>query len=112
MVIKLIDKVNNIEYPINNGAKQVTIGRKSEKYDPGTRPPDIKITGNSKEVSKISRNHCAIYSEGGRYFIKDAGSQNHTFVNGDNLFGEKRELKNKDKIRLGGYYTLEVKFEK
>lgn len=49
---------------------------------------------------KVSRNHCAIVVENGRYFIKDGGSRNGTYLNGEKTTGS-APLKDGDQIRLG-----------
>jgi pSer/pThr/pTyr-binding forkhead associated (FHA) protein len=111
MGLKLIDRVKKTEYPVKEGAKQVIIGREAEKYHDGQHPPDIKIAGDSPEIARVSRNHCIIYIEGGKYYIQDAKSHNGTFVNGEHVF-DKKELSNGDKIGLGNYCTLEIRIEK
>ena len=62
-----------------------------------SRACDLTVPG----VSDISREHCCIRrKEGKEYTIKDLGSTNGTFVNGDRLKAEV-ELKDGDRIRLG-----------
>lgn len=48
----------------------------------------------------ISRRHCRIFSEGGRYFIEDLGSANGTRVNG-NALKEKQALSGGEQLSLG-----------
>lgn len=48
----------------------------------------------------ISRHHCAIIVEEGYVAIRDFGSKNGTFVNGDRVRAE-QELKNGDRISVG-----------
>lgn len=50
----------------------------------------------------VSRAHANIRTEGGRFFIIDTNSTNHTFVNGKMILpNEEKEIMDKDKIRLG-----------
>jgi predicted component of type VI protein secretion system len=48
----------------------------------------------------ISKKHCAIVVDAGKILIRDYGSTNGTFVNDEQVSGEK-EIKNGDKIRIG-----------
>jgi pSer/pThr/pTyr-binding forkhead associated (FHA) protein len=48
----------------------------------------------------VSRHHCAIVVEEGYVGIRDFGSKNGTFVNGERVKAE-RELKNGDRITVG-----------
>ena len=62
-----------------------------------SRACDLTVPG----VSDISREHCCIRrKEDGKYSIKDLGSTNGTFLNGDRLKAES-ELRDGDRIRLG-----------
>jgi pSer/pThr/pTyr-binding forkhead associated (FHA) protein len=47
----------------------------------------------------VSRHHCAIVVEDGGVNVRDYGSKNGTFVNGDRVVG-KRELKNGDRLKI------------
>jgi len=64
------------------------------------------IIGRAKDADirlrdiKVSRNHSEVRAIGGRCLIKDLGSRNSTFVNGEKISGEV-ELKDGDQIRLG-----------
>ncbi|MCA8985579.1 MAG: FHA domain-containing protein [Planctomycetaceae bacterium] len=49
------------------------------------RDPDVDIRVNSTEVS---RQHCEIRSQDEEVFIKDLGSRNGTFLNGEAIYGE------------------------
>jgi pSer/pThr/pTyr-binding forkhead associated (FHA) protein len=48
----------------------------------------------------VSRHHCAIIADDGPVAVRDFGSKNGTFVNGDRVEGEK-ELKNGDRLVIG-----------
>lgn len=49
---------------------------------------------------RVSRHHCAILSEEGFVAIRDFGSRNGTFVNGERVHPE-RELRNGDRLKVG-----------
>ena len=48
----------------------------------------------------ISKKHCVIYVDSGKLLIKDLGSTNGTFLNGQ-LLSEPAELKNGDLLKVG-----------
>jgi predicted component of type VI protein secretion system len=48
----------------------------------------------------ISKRHCSLYVRDGKAFVKDLGSTNGTFVNGQKVNGE-RELRHDEKLTLG-----------
>ncbi len=48
----------------------------------------------------VSKNHCMIDAEGGKYILKDQGSLNGTYINGERVQGQK-PLKPGDEITLG-----------
>jgi len=56
---------------------------------------------------RISRKHCAIIVTEGRVIVRDLGSTNGTSVNNERLSGD-RELKNGDKLNVGGVLEFEV----
>lgn len=64
------------------------------------------IVGRSEECQLrprsdlISRHHCAIVVEDGYVAVRDFGSKNGTFVNGDRIRAE-QELKNGDRLTIG-----------
>ena len=49
---------------------------------------------------RVSRRHCEIFFKEGLAAVRDFGSKNGTFVNGERLQGE-RELKNGDHLKVG-----------
>jgi pSer/pThr/pTyr-binding forkhead associated (FHA) protein len=56
----------------------------------------------------VSRQHCILYNENGRYFIEDTSS-NGTFINGKRIEkGVKISLNLLDNIRLSGTYPLNL----
>src|SRR5262245_7350404 len=52
----------------------------------------------------LSREHAELLVDGGRLTVRDMGSTNGTFVNGDRV--ETRELRDGDKLSLGGVTLL------
>src|SRR4029077_5242916 len=52
----------------------------------------------------VSRRHCAVRVQEGRYTILDIDSRNGTFVN--NVPVKERDLENGDEVRIGEYVFL------
>ncbi len=62
------------------------------------------------EDNTISKKHAVIYNKGGKYYICDINSTNHTYLNGNILEkGAESEILEGDVIRLSGYEELEVR---
>ncbi len=75
-----------------------TIGRRSPAD--GVYP-DVDLTDYDPD-SYISRRHAQILKDGTTYYFEDMGSSNGSFINEERMNkGSKRELKDKDIIRLG-----------
>lgn len=72
----------------------VTIGRSGE----------VDVTIDDRYASGT---HARIYSRGPRYYIEDLGSTNGTYVNGEQISGE-RALNDLDVVRIG---DTELRFE-
>ena len=53
----------------------------------------------------VSRQHASIYREPDGFWIADLDSPNGTFVNGHRLRAEPRQLRNRDRIEVGGKKT-------
>ena len=53
------------------------------------------------EDSRVSRHHAQILYQHNRYAVRDLGSTNHTFVNGQQV--ETCVLASGDRISLGGF---------
>lgn len=53
----------------------------------------------------ISREHCRILYRGGRFFLRDNGSSNGTFLN-NNRASHEMELHDQDEIQLGKYRVI------
>ncbi len=56
--------------------------------------------------SRVSRAHARIISEGGKFWIEDAGSRHGTFVNGKRI--ERQALENSDRIEFGAQDSYQV----
>lgn len=85
--------------------KLVVIGGKNEGREiPVTENEFIIGRGEDCHLrpasDRVSRKHCAIRREEGRATITDFKSTNHTYVNGEEVTGE-RELKNGDRLKIG-----------
>jgi pSer/pThr/pTyr-binding forkhead associated (FHA) protein len=48
----------------------------------------------------ISKQHCALSIRGGKAYVRDCGSTNGTFINGEQVAGE-REVKSGDRLKVG-----------
>jgi len=84
-------------WPLNGGRK--TIGRANSGEQ-----VDIPLSD-----ATISSRHAALVIDGvtGTVQIEDTGSTNGTFVNEEHIgFNGKRDLRDGDKIRFGGYTTI------
>ena len=53
----------------------------------------------------VSREHAGVGGDSEGYWIKDLGSRNGTFVNGERVGAEPRRLRNMDRIELAGIKT-------
>src|ERR671934_1307214 len=51
----------------------------------------------------VSKRHCAVLIRGGKAFVRDFNSTNGTFVNDEQVKGE-RELLNGDRLTVGPLY--------
>ena len=60
------------------------------------RDPQCQLRPASPAVSK---QHCAIAVRDGKVFVRDCGSTNGTFVNGEQVAGD-REVKSGDRLRV------------
>ena len=55
-------------------------------------------------LSVVSRRHCEIYSEFGRFMVRDLKSRNGTFVNGDSI--DEAQIKAGDTLRVGPIHFI------
>ncbi|MCU0821232.1 MAG: GGDEF domain-containing protein [Spirochaetes bacterium] len=93
-LIELIGKQENKKY---NLFIQDIINKKDYEFSIGRGPNinDIVI-----DDASISRQHACIYKKGDKFYIKDNGSTNGTYINDEKVIGEKL-LSNQDKIKIG-----------
>ena len=83
---------------------------------PAVRPTRLALLGATTDLGRdvdpeaggvavpdqgVSRRHAQVAREGGRYVVRDAGSTNGTFVNGEWVHAPRR-LRHGDRIALGG----------
>jgi diguanylate cyclase (GGDEF)-like protein len=78
------------------GAEEMVLGRDAHA--------DIPVT----DIG-VSRRHAAVVQRAGNFYVRDLGSRNGTFVNGERLAGE-RELDEGDKILVGGVTLFKFTF--
>jgi hypothetical protein len=84
-------------WPLNGGRKTVGRANSGEQVD-------VPLSD-----ATISSRHAAIIVDGtnGTVQVEDTGSTNGTFVNEEHIgFNGKRELRDGDKVRFGGYTTI------
>ena len=70
------------------------------------RDPQCQLRPASPAVSK---QHCGIAVRDGKVFVRDCGSTNGTFLNGEQVAGD-REVKSGDRLRVGPL-EFDLKFE-
>jgi pSer/pThr/pTyr-binding forkhead associated (FHA) protein len=64
--------------------------------------PDVDLTPDAGLEGGVSRRHCKIYQDEGKYFIEDLGSANGTFLNGERLTPYlPHAVKDRDDLQLG-----------
>ena len=87
LVLKDSDDLSKVfRYPIDGS---VTIGRNIDRVN-------IAIDYNPT----VSGKHCEVTARGGRFYVRDLGSSNHTYVNGRIIKGE-TELRTGNLLRIG-----------
>ncbi len=104
--LKTITLSKDLDFKIfeSYGLKENNIIGRSKKCDVYIKDPFM------------SKENTLIYIQDGKFYIKDLGSTNGTFVNGKQLLEKPAKLKDSDKITIGGVkflfvdpYTLEGK---
>ena len=95
-----------VELVVSNGAKSgQVISIRDERFFIG-RDEDCHLKPKS---DLVSRHHCAIWVEDAYVAIRDLGSKNGTFVNGEQVHGE-QELKDGDSLSVGQLeFTIRLK---
>ena len=96
--IKTITLSKDLDFKIfdSYGIKESTIIGRSKKCDIYIKDPFM------------SKENTHIYLHEGKFYIKDLGSTNGTFVNGKQLLDKPSRLKDSDKITIGGVDFLFV----
>lgn len=92
MAVLIHRKADGSELKLQVSAKPLVLGRGLEA--------DIRV-----EDDEISRSHCAIWTDGDKFLIKDLRSRNGTFVN-DRRVEEETELSPGDRIRIGHFQIV------
>ncbi|MGC8874634.1 MAG: FHA domain-containing protein, partial [Chloroflexia bacterium] len=86
------DKVSGQQWECPMTAESLVIGREETC---GLVLPD----------RQVSRHHARIFREGGRYYLRDEGSRNGTFLNGSLVSGV-RLLQDGDEIGIAARYSI------
>ena len=96
--LKTITLSKDLDFKIfdSYGVKENTLIGRSKKCDIYIKDPFM------------SKENTLIYLQEGRFYIKDMGSTNGTFVNGKQLLEKPAKLKDSDKITIGGVDFLFV----
>jgi predicted component of type VI protein secretion system len=71
------------------------------------RSPSVSIPLDDKT---LSREHTQVYPKDGKYFVRDLGSKNGTFVNGK-LIHQPTAIKHGDRVRVGPAVTFMLLFD-
>lgn len=71
------------------------------------RSPSVSIPIEDKT---LSREHTQVYPKDGRYFVRDLGSKNGTYVNGK-LINQPTQIKHGDRVRVGPAATFMLLFD-
>jgi predicted component of type VI protein secretion system len=71
------------------------------------RSPSVQISIDDKT---LSREHTQVYAREGRYWVRDLGSKNGTFVNGRRI-QQPTELGHGDRIRVGPSLTFTIAWD-
>jgi predicted component of type VI protein secretion system len=81
-----------------------------------TRIAGILTIGRSPSVSiplddkTLSREHTQVYPKDGKYFVRDLGSKNGTYVNG-RLINQPTQIKHGDRVKVGPAVTFMLLFD-
>jgi pSer/pThr/pTyr-binding forkhead associated (FHA) protein len=104
MKIVLTDMFLKMRHEFNGDLEIITIGRGLEN---SLVIPSNTSKGPYSEFSSfVSRRHCEILVKNKRYFLRDNGSGNGTFLNKDRLGTDFKELRSGDFIGLSDNYVL------
>ena len=96
LFLYVADRLEPIQLQIK---KRVTLGRSSSYADEN---PQIDLTDCSAWLLGVSRMHAEILRRGDKYYVRDLGSANGTWVNDTEVMGNKYvEISDGDTLRLG-----------
>lgn len=96
---KLVLHATSAALPLPPGKVEILIGRE----DPVSGIfPDIDLTDYGGDEGGVSRKHARITVQGGRFYLEDLNSVNHTFVNKERLSpGDMHPLRDGDEVGFG-----------
>ncbi len=94
-----------IDVYINN--EKVNIHTLAEETRIGRDPSQADIIISELIVSKL---HCTIHDDGDTHFIRDDGSTNGVYINGEKV--TQKELQNGDTVLLGKKGTVKIVYHK
>ncbi len=100
--LKVSSATTNESFDFELNLPETRIGR--SEYSKAGIKNELVLADN-----QISREHSIIFKRGANYFIKDLGSANGTFINGEKITSE-HQLKEGDIIQIG-HYLLSLKIE-
>lgn len=83
-----------------SGARPGTTHRLATEFATLGRHPSCDLPFDPERELEVSSRHAVVFRQGGGYVIRDLGSTNGTWVNGERVRGE-RALEPGDQIRLG-----------
>lgn len=94
---------DEVRPPINSEYRVGLLSRPGQNVEADMvkvgRGPDSDIVVSNIEVSK---NHAVFERQDGKWFIRDCGSTNGTYLNGDRIEPDKRaELESSDYVKIG-----------
>ncbi len=80
--------------------RELVLGRSHQ--EPGVPAPDVDLTPYKAIENGVSRRHVALVRDRETIGVKDLGSVNYTYLNGQRLMAhETRILRDNDELRLG-----------
>lgn len=93
-----------LTYPTSDGYEEIRLSGSKLSFGRGSEA-DQRLDDDG-----LSRIHATIYAEGDDIWIVDENSTNGTFVNGERVHPGGTPLKNGDRIKIGNYTNLKVRF--
>jgi len=119
-IVLIGERGKSYSHDFSNGVPEAVVGRARSadfqvKIPASYKVKKIERTGNLgylKETPKamfVSRHHCRFEVKDGKVYVKDLGSENGTYVDGNRLNGESVELKDNSVLNLGEHCPLRVR---